>query len=84
MVYEDNENWCIKSLDNVNREICGNIVEKCKSMRNNIIFPVDTCNGDKESIKETFRTLPSECTSANNTSKILKNAKDELGIVFLY
>ena len=80
MVYDDGENWCIKSLDNTNREVCGNIVEKCKSMRNNIVFPPDTCNGDKESIKETFRTLPSEYE--NNTSKILKNAKSELSIVF--
>ena len=80
MVYEDGENWCIKSLDNANRDVCGSVVEKCKSMRNNIVFPPNTCNGDKESIKETFRTLPSEYE--NNTSKILKNAKSELGIIF--
>ena len=80
MVYEDGENWCIKSLDNTNREICGNVVEKCKSMRNNIVFPADTCTGDKESIKETFRTLPTEYE--NHTSKILKNVKSELSIIF--
>jgi hypothetical protein len=80
MVYEDGENWCIKSLDNVNREICGNVVEKCKSMRNKIVFPVETYPGDKLSINETFMNLPTEYE--NNTSKILKNAKSELSILF--
>ena len=45
MVYEDGENWCIKSLDNANRDVCGSVVEKCKSMRNNIIFPPNASSG---------------------------------------
>ena len=45
MVYDDGENWCIKSLDNTNREVCGNIVEKCKSMRNNIVCPPNASSG---------------------------------------
>ena len=45
MVYEDGENWCIKSLDNANRDVCGSVVEKCKSMRNNIVFPPNASSG---------------------------------------
>ena len=80
MVYQKDGIWCIKSLDNVNRELCGNVIQKCKNMRDKINYPKETFNGDKLSINETFRTLPLEYE--NNTSKILKNAKSELSILF--
>jgi hypothetical protein len=78
MVYQKDGIWCIKSLDNANREICGSMMQKCKNMRGKINFPKDVYPGDKESINETFRTLPTEYE--NNTSKILKNVKPELSI----
>ena len=68
MVYQKDGIWCVKSLDNANREICGSMVQKCKNMRGKINFPKDAYPGDKESINETFRTLPSEYE--NHTSKI--------------
>ena len=64
----------------ISKEKRNNIVEKCKSMRNKIVFPVEIYPGDKLSINETFMNLPTEYE--NNTSKILKNAKSELSILF--
>ena len=79
MVYQNNGIWCIKSLDNVNRELCGNVVQNVKAMRDKIIYPKEIYNGEKNAINETFRDLPSEYE--NNTSKILKNSKNELSII---
>ena len=48
-------------------------------MRDKIIYPKEIYNGEKNAINETFRDLPSEYE--NNTSKILKNSKNELSII---
>ena len=88
MVYQEDGIWCIKSLDNVNRELCGNIVQNVKNMRDKIVYPKEVYNGEKTAINETFRALPMEYGTAkpegfiaNNTSKILKNSKNELSII---
>ena len=80
MVYQKDGIWCVKSLDSASRELCGNVIQKCKKMRDKITYPKETCEGDKLSIKETLMSLPIEYE--NNTSKILKNAKPELSILF--
>ena len=79
MVYQENGIWCVKSLDNVNRELCGNIVQNVRAMRDKIVYPKEVYNGEKVAINETFRDLPMEYE--NNTSKILKNSKNELSII---
>ena len=79
MVYQEDGIWHIKSLDNVNRELCGNIVQNVKNMRDKIVYPKEVYNGEKTAINETFKALPMEYE--NNTSKILKNSKNELSII---
>ena len=79
MVYQKDGIWCVKSLDNVNRELCGNIVQNVRAMRDKIVYPKEVYNGEKVAINETFRDLPTEYE--NNTSKILKNSKNELSII---
>ena len=87
MVYQENGIWCVKSLDNVNRELCGNIVQNVRAMRDKIVYPKEVYNGEKVAINETFRDLPMEYGTAKpkgfiaNTSKILKNSKNELSII---
>ena len=49
-------------------------------MRDKLVYPKNTYPGEKNAINETFRILPTEYE--NNTSKILKNAKSELSILF--
>ena len=86
MVYQKNGVWCVKSLDIVNRELCGNIVQSVRAMRDKIVYPKEVYNGEKVAINETFRDLPMEYGTAKpkgfiaNTSKILKNSKNELSI----
>ena len=56
-------------------------------MQDKIVYPKEVYNGEKVAINETFRDLPMEYGTAKpkgfiaNTSKILKNSKNELSII---
>ena len=67
----------------INREICSNVIDyKYKSalLQNTIIFPADASS--RGNVNQTFRTLPSECTSTNNTSKI--GTSTECKVLFFF
>jgi len=80
-VYDDGNDWKIKTLEAVNRELFKIIIEAIDKIKFNISIPRSMLKyevqGDQ--IKETLSTLPQMYW--NNISDILKNSEFGLGVL---